>query len=136
MTPWMLVEDEPDVYDMLLAMFELLGHDGISFTTGEDAVAWVDEVDRGLYPYGEPEVALIDIRLPGTVSGPMVGEHLRVSQRLSNLPIILITAYHLTPEDESAVIAQADADLLLYKPLPALPILNDYITQVIANRAR
>ena len=42
MTVWMVVEDEPDVYEMVLAMYETLGIDGVAFTTGEEAITWID----------------------------------------------------------------------------------------------
>ena len=67
MPTWMVVEDEPDLYDTLLMFFEIWGVDGIAFTTGTDAIRWIDDVDRGTNDAGVPELALLDIRLPGAV---------------------------------------------------------------------
>ena len=46
MTTWMVVEDEPDVYEMVLAIYETLGVEGAAFLNGEDAVEWLDDIDN------------------------------------------------------------------------------------------
>jgi CheY-like chemotaxis protein len=120
MTTWMVVEDEPDLYDMVLAMYTTIGVDGISFVTGEEALEWIDEVDGGEFQGELPELALLDIRLPGDISGPMVGERIRNSPTIKDIVIVLMTAYHLSAQEEQSVIERATANLLLYKPLPRL----------------
>jgi DNA-binding response OmpR family regulator len=129
---WMVVEDEPDIYDVLLAMFEIWGIEGVAFVDGAEAQAWIEDVDRGRVHGELPELAILDIRLP-EVSGPELGNRLRRSHVLGEIAIVLITAYRLTPEDEQAVIAQAQADLLMYKPLPAMPELRSTMDAVIAR---
>jgi CheY-like chemotaxis protein len=120
MTTWMVVEDEPDLYELVLAMYETLGVDGVSFTNGEDAIAWIEDVENGLYPGELPELALIDIRLPGKVDGPMVGGRLRKSPLLEHIGIVLMTAYRLSPKQEQDYINKSKCNTLLYKPLPML----------------
>lgn len=120
MTTWMVVEDEPDLYELVLAMYEILGVDGISFTNGEEALAWIDDVENGLYPGELPELALIDIRLPGKTDGSMVGARLRQSTPLQQMGIVLMTAYRLSPTQEQKFIDQSQCNTILYKPLPAL----------------
>ena len=120
MTTWMVVEDEPDLYELVLAMYETLGVDGVSFTNGEDAIAWIEDVENGLYPGELPELALIDIRLPGKVDGPMVGGRLRKSPQLEHIGIVLMTAYRLSPKQEQDYINKSKCNTLLYKPLPML----------------
>ncbi len=117
MSTWMVVEDEPDIYEVLLAMFEVWGIEGVAFVDGAEAVAWINDVDAGRVQAELPELAILDIRLP-EVSGPEVGARLRQSPILGNIAIALITAYSLQPHEEEEVMAQAGADLLLYKPLP------------------
>jgi len=130
----MLVEDEPDIYELLLAMFEMWGIEGVAFVDGEEAIAWIDDADKGLHVGESPELALLDIRLPGAVSGPIVGARLRSSPGLKNAGIVLITAYKLSVEEEKAVIAQAGADKLLYKPLPRFNELKRILEEVVAGR--
>src|SRR6185295_603248 len=102
----MVVEDEPDIYDVLLAMFEIWGIEGIAFVDGSEAVAWIDDVDKGAVTGELPELAILDIRLP-EVSGPDVGARLRISDRLGRVDIVMITAYRLTPDEEEQVKARA-----------------------------
>lgn len=134
LSTWMVVEDEPDIYELLLAMFEMWGIEGVAFVDGEEAVNWIEEADKGKSPGETPELALLDIRLPGTISGPMVGERLRRSSSLSKMAVVLITAYKLTADEEKAVIGQAGADRLLYKPLPKFNELKNILEAAISER--
>lgn len=133
MPTWMVVEDEPDIYDVLLAMFEIWGIEGVAFVDGAEAVSWIEEVDRGTTPGELPELAILDIRLP-EVSGPEVGERLRKSTRLGEIAIVMITAYRLSPAEEEQVIQKAQADTLMYKPLPAMPELRAKLAAIIGKR--
>lgn len=134
MSTWMVVEDEPDIYEVLLAMFEMWGIDGVAFVDGEEAVAWIDDVDAGRFRGELPELALLDIRLPGSISGPDVAERLRQSPILRDIAIVLSTAYKLSVDEEKAVIKRAGADKLLYKPLPKFIQLQRELEEVIASR--
>jgi len=135
MTTWMIVEDEPGIYEMLLAMSEVLGNEGIAFVDGDEAVAWVDEVDGGRFEGELPELALLDIRLPTSTSGPMVGARLRKSPTVGQMGVILMTAYHLKDDEKQELIAQAGADLLLTKPLPSVGVMQTTLAEVVAKRA-
>jgi len=130
---WMVVEDEPDIYDVLLAMFEIWGIDGVAFVDGAEAVAWIESVDQGRVRGELPELAILDIRLP-EISGPEVSARLRRSPILGEIGIVLITAYRLSPDDEAAVMEQAKADLLMYKPLPSMVELRSTMADAIARR--
>jgi CheY-like chemotaxis protein len=66
---WMLVEDEPDLCEILSTLLELWGYDVVAFQTGEDAVGWIKEVEKWESDDDLPELALIDIRLPGEIDG-------------------------------------------------------------------
>ena len=72
---------------------------GVAFVDGEEAVSWINDVDEGRFHGELPELALLDIRLPGDVDGVMVGERLRKSPILGNMAIVLTTAYKLNNED-------------------------------------
>jgi CheY-like chemotaxis protein len=133
MSTWMVVEDEPDLYDTLLALFEIWSIDGVAFTNGTDAIKWIDDVDKGDTDTNIPELAILDIRLPGA-TGPEIGARLRKSPVLKDIAIVLMTAYHLAPTGEKEVIAQAQADSLLYKPLPAPPEFQTLLKKAIDRR--
>lgn len=134
LSTWMVVEDEPDIYEVLLAMFGIWGIDGVAFVDGEEAIAWIDDVDDSRFQGELPELALLDIRLPGEINGVQVGERLRQSPVLGDVAIVLTTAYKLTPEEEKGVMQQAGADKLVYKPLPKFGELQALLENTIAER--
>jgi CheY-like chemotaxis protein len=134
MTTWMVVEDEPDLYDMVLAMYDTLGVNGVAFANGEEAMEWIEAVESGHFQDEIPELALIDIRLPGKVSGVDVAERMRQSSNLGHAAIVYMTAYRLSPKDEKAVIARADADKLIYKPLPEINVFETVLRDLIKQR--
>lgn len=133
MSTWMVVEDEPDLYDTLLVMLEMWSIDGIAFTSGGDTVKWIDEVDQGTVDSTLPELALLDIRLPD-VEGHDIAHRLRLSPVLKDITIVLMTAYKLSPKEEKAVKARAQADTLIYKPLPDPHTFQDMLLNLIARR--
>lgn len=132
----MVVEDEPDIYEVLLAMFEMWGIEGVAFVDGEEAIAWIDDVDAGRFQGELPELALLDIRLPGEINGVMVGERLRKSPILGNISIVLTTAYKLTPDEQAEAMKKAQADLWLPKPLPKFNELQGILDDAIAERRK
>ena len=135
MTTWMVVEDEPDLYDMILAMYATLGIGGVAFVTGEEAIDWIEQVEAGRVSDELPQLAMIDIRLPDRVTGDLVGARLRRSNVLKDTVIVLMTAYKLSPEEEGRMITRAGADLLLYKPLPRLNELKRMLFTLTEERA-
>jgi CheY-like chemotaxis protein len=129
----MVVEDEPDLYDTLLALFEIWSIDGVAFTNGTDAIKWIEDVDQGNTDTNIPELALLDIRLPG-VTGPEIGQRLRQSTVLNDIAIVLMTAYHLTPQEEETYTKQAKSNNLLYKPLPSPVEFRTILQQAIDSQ--
>lgn len=130
----MVVEDEPDIYDVLLAMFSIWGIEGVAFVDGEEAVAWIDDVDHGRFQGEMPELALLDIRLPGEIDGVDVGERLRQSPVLGQVAIVLTSAYKLTAQQERDAFKRTDADLFIPKPMPAFSELRGILEETIAKR--
>jgi len=134
MTTWMVVEDEPDLYDMVLAMYDTLGVNGVAFANGEEALEWIDAVENGHFQDEIPELALIDIRLPGQINGTQIGERMRKSRTLGNTTIVLMTAYRLSPDDEKEARQIAGADELIYKPLPDINTFERSLRALIDKR--
>jgi CheY-like chemotaxis protein len=130
----MVVEDEPDIYEVLLAMFEMWGIEGVAFVDGEEAIAWIEDVDNGRFQGELPELAILDIRLPGDINGAQVGERLRKSPILGNVAIVMTTAFKLTTDEKDAYMKQSDADKWLPKPLPKFAELQGILEAVIAER--
>lgn len=134
MSTWMVVEDEPDIYEVLLAMFEMWGIEGVAFVDGEEAIAWIEDVDAGRFQGDLPELAMLDIRLPGDMNGIDVGERIRQSPVLGNIAILLTTAYKLNPKEQEEAMHRTGADKWLPKPLPKFNELQIILESVIKQR--
>lgn len=134
LSSWMVVEDEPDIYEVLLAMFNLWGIEGVAFVDGDEAIKWIDDVDNDRFTGELPELALLDIRLPGEYNGIDVGERLRESHVLGDMAIVLTTAYRLTPEEQNEAMKKAGADKWLPKPLPKFDELQKVLEAVLDER--
>lgn len=118
MRAWLVVEDEPSIYDVLHTMFQMWGVEGIAYNDGEEAIAFINDVDSGKFRGELPELAVLDIRLPGKYDGVEVGARLRRSPKLKNIAIVLMTAYVLAESQQKECLAQSGADDLIRKPLP------------------
>lgn len=131
MATWMVVEDEPDIYEVLLMMLETFGVEGLAFVDAEEAVDWIDDLDNGYYNGELPTVALIDIRLPGDLNGLDVGARLRQSPILAyDIRIVLVTAYKMSPHEEEEAMRKSGANLLIYKPIPRFNEFQNMINQL------
>jgi CheY-like chemotaxis protein len=134
MPTWLIVEDEPDIQFMIKAMFQTWGIDGIAFSDGMEAINWIDACDSSPMLLSQrPDLALIDIRLPG-VSGLEVSARLRSSAQLGRAAILLMTAYHLTGSQEKSAMKSSRADRLIYKPLPTNKMLLKLLEDMIKER--
>ncbi len=100
----LIVEDDPDVADMLNAYFHVQGYDVVAVNWGEDAI--------NACRSSCPDLIILDIRLPD-IDGYEVARRLRSSRRTAEVPIIFLTE------------KRARADRLLGLELGA----DDYITK-------
>lgn len=134
MPTWLVFEDERHVQEMILEIYHTLGVSSIGFSTGEEAFEWLHQVDSGRYQGDIPQLALLDLHLPGSINGVMVGQRIRQSPHLGNMAVVLMTAFELNAEEEAHVIASAGCDLLLYKPLPRIEELHRILFGLVAGR--
>jgi len=79
----LVVEDDRDTAEMLVAYFEAQGYEVATVAWGHDAVRYVLN-ERA------PDVILLDIRLPD-MDGYEVCKQLRAHRRSENIPIIFLT---------------------------------------------
>jgi CheY-like chemotaxis protein len=63
--PWLVVEDEDDIRNIVKVMFQVWGHTPLELRDGHEAWHWLDAVEAGTYSGELPELALMDIRMPG-----------------------------------------------------------------------
>jgi DNA-binding response OmpR family regulator len=78
----LIVEDDPDLAEMLSAFFHVQGYDVSSAAWGEDAVRLAQ--DR------PPDLAILDIRLPD-IDGYEICRRLRAQRRTQDVPVIFLT---------------------------------------------
>lgn len=130
----MVVEDEPEIYELLLAMFEMWGIEGVAFIDGEEAVAWIEDVDNGRFKGELPELCLLDIRLPGELQGDAVGERLRASPVLGKSAVVFTTGWEPPAEDKEEYMRRAAADAWIGKPLPKFGELKGELEDILAKR--
>jgi CheY-like chemotaxis protein len=133
---WLVVEDEPSIYDVLHTMFQMWGVEGTAYNDGEEAIAFIEDVDSGKFRGDLPELAMIDIRLPGKADGVDVGARLRQSPRLGAIAIVLMTAFVLDEAQQQACIARSGADDLIRKPLPRPSELRRRLEGVLETRRK
>lgn len=119
---------------MILTMYDMLGLRGVAFSVGEEADEWLDEVVAGRYTGELPELALLDIRLPDNISGTDIAARIRRIPALKDMVICLMTAYRLSAKEEDAVMRQARADLLIYKPFPHFHELHYRLHTLLVER--
>ncbi len=78
----LIVEDDPDVAEMLTAYFRSQEYEVFTVNWGEDGVRSAVQVS--------PELVILDIRLPD-IDGYEVATRLRRDRRTSDIPIIFLT---------------------------------------------
>lgn len=78
----LIVEDDPDVAEMLNAYFRVQGYDVYTVNWGEDGVRAGQTV--------LPDIVILDIRLPD-IDGYEVARRLRADRRTQEIPIIFLT---------------------------------------------
>ena len=78
----LIVEDDPDVAEMLNAYFGVQGYEVFTANWGEDGVR-AGQAEQ-------PDLVILDIRLPD-IDGYEVARRLRSDRRTKNIPIIFLT---------------------------------------------
>jgi DNA-binding response OmpR family regulator len=79
----LIVDDEPDILEMLNIRLSKNGYDVVTAVTGEECLEKT---------YAErPDLILLDVLLPG-MSGLEVSKRLKNDDSTKNIPIIMVTA--------------------------------------------
>jgi len=121
-----LVEDEPDIRDLVRMTLEIDGHEVVLCPSAEDGVR------EALA--GAPGVILMDIALGGPVDGLEATRRLRTEPSLDATPIIALTAHAFAGDRERALAAGCDEHWT--KPIADLMAFKDMVGRVIAEGRR
>jgi DNA-binding response OmpR family regulator len=79
----LIVDDDPNVVDILTLMLTRQGYRCVSASDGPTALAKLEQ--------GPVDVILLDVMMP-VMDGLQVCERLRADERLKEIPVILVTA--------------------------------------------
>ena len=101
----LVVEDDPDISELLGAYIELSGLKCIRVKCGADAIAYAEQ--------NQPDLVLLDVMLPD-VSGVQICIKLRSIPSTAKIPIIMLTACDLENIRDEAL--KAGATELRCKP--------------------
>ncbi len=130
---WLLVEDDNDIRNVVAVMMSVWGEKPLPFPDGGAAWQWLDKVAEGTFSGDLPDLALMDIRMPG-YSGDKVAARIRTIPAIKDIPIILMTAFSLTDSEIKDMMDQTGIDYLINKPLPDMEIFRSQLYQVRDER--
>jgi CheY-like chemotaxis protein len=111
-----LVEDDADIRTVVSIMMTFWGEQPLAFPDGFTAWAWLDSVENGAFTGELPDLALMDIRMPG-YRGDQLAARIRQVEALRHIPIVLMTAFSLTSDEKRDIIDRGGIDHLIHKPL-------------------
>jgi DNA-binding response OmpR family regulator len=86
-----VIEDDADIRELMLALLRRWGHDAHGAPTGEAGFALVQKL--------RPAIIIVDLRLPG-IDGWEVVRRLREDTRTATIPVLVVSV--LDPGDNSA----------------------------------
>jgi CheY-like chemotaxis protein len=86
-----LLEDDLAIQEMLRLVLEGEGHTVAIYANAETCLADLHADDPQPGPFS-PDLLVVDLRLSTSLPGTAVVERMRANPRLSNLPVILMTA--------------------------------------------
>ncbi len=133
MKPWMVVEDEEDIRNIVKFMFQSWGHPPLEFRDGNQAFSWLDAVEDGSFDGELPELALLDIRMPGP-RGNEIARRMRSLGPLKHIPIVLMTAFALSEDEREAMQRECGVDHIIHKPLPDFYELKEVLDSIRAAK--
>ena len=83
----LLVEDDPDIRDIVQDVLEAEGYDVVPASHGRQALEFLNDV-RGRVP---PDLVILDMMMP-LVDGRHVLDAIRNDQSLSSIPVVVMSA--------------------------------------------
>jgi two-component system alkaline phosphatase synthesis response regulator PhoP len=117
----LIVDDEPNILELLEYNLKKESYDVIRADTGEKAVAILEDV--------KPDIVLLDQMLPG-LDGLGVLKKIRSNALLSDMPVILVTAK--SEEIDKIIGLELGADDYITKPFS----IRELVARVKANLRR
>ncbi|MBC8100213.1 MAG: response regulator [Armatimonadetes bacterium] len=132
---WLIAEDEADIRNLVTMMCTVWGHTPITFENGQKVWDWMDKIEAGELKGPLPELALMDIRMPGK-RGNELALRMRSVDALKNVPIVLMTAFALGEEEINRMKVDFGIDHIINKPLPDFDKLRTTLHDIIKRKAQ
>ena len=102
----LVVDDEPRVVQLVRVVLEAVGYDVCAAVTGESAVEMV--------ALEQPDLVLLDIRLPNGPDGYEVCDELKKSKETESIPVIFLTGKDAKSDEGRSF--QVGGDMYIKKP--------------------
>ena len=117
----LVVEDEEDNRRIMRDLLSASGYQTIEATTGDEGLATAQrEV---------PDLILMDIQLPG-LDGYEVTRRIKADPALRHIPIIAVTSYALSGDDQKAFAVGCDGYVTKpFSPKQLLAKIREYLKQ-------
>jgi len=115
----LVVEDHEDNRQILRDLLSAAGYEMVEAHDGEQALVRVAQA--------KPDLILMDIQLPG-IDGYEVTRRIKADPMLAAIPIIAVTSYALTGDDEKARAAGCDDYVAKpFSPRQLLAKIREYL---------
>lgn len=89
--PILVVEDVPNILELLEVTLRFKGYPVVTATNGEDALRLIEEE--------KPAMVVTDILMP-KLDGYALAQTLRTNPKTSRIPLVFLSATYVTPEDK------------------------------------
>lgn len=110
----LIVEDHADIRKLIRMTLEFRDFDVLEVATGDEAWEFTQRI--------RPDVVLLDVMMPGTLSGLKVCQLIKDSDDLCDTQVIMLTARGSADDRQAGL--SAGADEYLVKPFSTLKLLE------------
>ena len=115
----LVIEDQEDNRRIVRDLVTASGYELLEAATGEDGVAMASRE--------RPDLILMDIQLPG-IDGYEVSRRIKADPLLKHIPIIAVTSYALSGDDQKAFAAGCDGYVTKpYSPRLLLAKIREFL---------
>ena len=113
MTKVMVVDDEPDLREMINLMMKKEGYETEMAENGEDFLEKIDNFN--------PDVVTLDVMMPGLTTKEIL---IKIQEKKSNPKIILLTVVRFSDEEKKKILEMGNVVDYITKPFEFDDLIN------------